>query len=142
MFSLLLRVILCISLVGNGVGAAQASARMAFEHAAHVQQAGSAEPVAAEDSLPPCHHHAGAKAHAMHDERVAAHQHAAPSGKTAPPECCKGKQCTCACAHASCPAVTTAAAAFVPQTTARVVAVVAVDHPQPRLPHLIRPPIG
>jgi len=154
LFSLLLRVILCISLIANGAGVAQASARMQFEHAAHaavIPMQATAVPVAAADasSVPPCHRHAvtapavpsAPAVHAVAHVEPGKAMPGAPSGKKSDPDCCKGKTCTCACAHASCATTVSLFTHVVPTHDVRVPAL-AVDHPQPRLPHLIRPPIG
>lgn len=154
-FSLLLRVLLCVSLVANGAGYAQASTRMQFEHAAHASNATPAQssPVMVEDGdLPPCHRHAAnasiadaaAAGHAGHLVANAerAKTPAAAPGDTQPgPDCCKGTSCDCACAHAYCPSIIALVPQVVPGQSDRV-AVLSIDHPQPRLPQQIRPPIG
>lgn len=150
-FSLLLRVVLCISLVANGASYAQASVRMQFEHAAHVAEAAPATTTASAlaSDVPPCHHHRAQaiSASASHGSKALAHADpskpspAAPLGKKSGADCCKGKTCNCACAYASCVATTSFATPVVPAHDVRVAAL-AADHPQPRLPHLIRPPIG
>lgn len=160
LFSLLLRVVLCVSLIANGAGYAQASARMQFEHAAHAAPMAPMAPVHAapapavveEAGVPPCHRHGAtaSPAPSMHAGHAVAQVDASPTSKAAPgspvgkksaPDCCKGKTCNCACAHAYCAATVAFVTAIVPEHDARVPAL-AIDHPQPRLPHLIRPPIG
>lgn len=153
LFSLLLRIVLCVSLIANGAGYAQASARMQFEHAAHAAAAPvvvTPAPVAVEDtSVPPCHRHAAKAAapapHAGHamaaSDTASKTPPAAPVGKKPGPDCCKGKTCNCACAHAYCATMVAFATHPVAVGDVRVRAL-AIDHPQPRLPHLIRPPIG
>jgi len=152
-FSLLLRVILSLSLVANGASYAQESARMQFEHVAHAAVTETdSEPAADDANVPPCHRHAAKAAAAA---AVAAHAHHAaaaiaaastgkhplPVGKKAGDDCCKGKACKCACAHASCAATVAIATQVLSNPEVRV-PVLVVNHPQPRLPHLIRPPIG
>ena len=157
LFSLLLRVVLCVSLIANGAGYAQASARMQFEHAAHAASVAPVQtapaPVAVEEAgVPPCHRHgvkaqavsAPPSAHPGHALATAAETKPTPStpmGKKSGADCCKGKTCNCACAHAFCAATIAFVTSIVPEHDGRVPAL-AVDHPQPRLPHLIRPPIG
>jgi hypothetical protein len=156
LFSLLLRVVLCVSLIANGAGYAQASARMQFDHAAHAAPvvAAQAQTVASADEadVPPCHRNVAkttpvASMHAGHEMAQAdvspagKATPATPAGKKPGPDCCKGKTCNCACAHAYCATVVAFATSIVPEHDARVPAL-AVDHPQPRLAHLIRPPIG
>jgi hypothetical protein len=154
LFSLLLRVVLCVSLIANGAGVAQASARMQFEHAGHVaaaavQAAPATTATVDASTIPPCHRHAAQatqapSAHAVHAVAQVEPDNAVtpvPAGKKSGDDCCKGKTCTCACAHASCATTVSLFTHVVPTHDVRVPAL-AVDHPQPRLPHLIRPPIG
>lgn len=151
MFSLLLRVLLSIGLIANGAGYAEASTRMAFEHAAHTGATPATDTVASTD-VPPCHrasrraaaqpamHHAGHVATSHGSSHAASVE--ADRGKVASKDdCCNGKTCRCACAHASCATMVQVAAQVVVLPAVRV-PTFAVAHPQPRLPHLTRPPIG
>lgn len=137
-FSLLLRVLLCISLVANGASYAGASVRMQFEHAAPAA-------AASDDSMPPCHRHAGVTMR-EHGAHSMATTHMAPrdvttAGKKRGDDCCRGKACRCACTQASCAMLVAFAVRAVARPSMQV-PVLVVGYPQPRLPHLIRPPIG
>ncbi|TBR12794.1 MAG: hypothetical protein EPO46_03980 [Lysobacter sp.] len=143
--SLLLRLLLCVSLIANGVGFAQASVRMQYGHPA--QEGVGQVPTPAQSSAPPCHRDATVQMpsmqapHAMH-AMDAAGSSASPASKQSHDDCCKGKTCRCACVQqAPCTFVSLLlpGAVLLPasQSAARVTL-----HTQPRLPHLIRPPIG
>jgi hypothetical protein len=144
LLSRLLRVVLCLALVANGVGTAAASSRMAFEHETRA--------AAASQAAAPCHGHAHAHGSAETAAASTPHAHggvhahevaAAISASTQDaPDCCKGKSCTCACVQYASVAfsIDVVSQAFAP--AAPQPARLAVDYPQPRLPHLIRPPIG
>lgn len=151
--ALLLRVLLCVSLIANGVGFAQASTRMQLAHASHGAHH-DAGPGASGASLQ-CHPGMTMASHAGGSMPAADHAamgHGAPNADVADADadqaaaeqadCCDGKTCQCACTqHAS--------AGFIPEVSPRLTpahsAVVmggASQHASPRLPHLIRPPIG
>lgn len=118
--ALLLGLLVSLSLMVNGAASAMAGVRM---HAAAVP--------AAMDGMPDCH--AAALAHGDHGAERA------PS--RAPDGC--GQHCACACA---CPQALGFAIAWLPVATLRYRGPeplrVASAHPQPALPHPIRPPIG
>jgi hypothetical protein len=138
-FALLLRLLLCACLIANGIGAAQASVRMAF---AHADVPGDAPARSRADA--PCHDlampdtprgpHAAATGAAMSMPS----DHAG-HGQNAP---CEGKSGTCACVPpGTCDA---APVAFLPALAAATPAPapLSVAYHQPRMAHLIRPPIG
>ncbi|WP_242112720.1 CopL family metal-binding regulatory protein [Luteimonas aquatica] len=136
----LLRIVLILTLVLNGIGSAAASmhlhAPMPAQPMHHAGMDGAQAPAA------PCaEHHKGMSSGAM-----AAAEHAAP---TAPvqhddpraPDCCK-QGCDCACVHACASALVAALSPPPVMPHALGVAFMAPGRPAPALPHLIRPPIG
>lgn len=139
----MLRLLLCVSLVANGIGLAQASMRMELAHAAHAAE----QPVLVVASSV-CH--GDATAGVSNDVAIA---HAAMGhGDSAElagadalmdgPECCDGTGCQCACPQQ---ASATTAAALVLGSLPALPALGEAGRSQratPRLPHLIRPPIG
>lgn len=140
----LLRVLLCVILIANSIGFAHASTRMQLAHAAHpVSQTIVEAPALAAGS--DCHE----VAQAAMDSVVMSHAamgHGSDDGPDSASgiddmDCCDGAACQCACAqHASAAFVSTISTAPMP-----VHAAVRLgghsQHAQPRLPHLIRPPI-
>jgi len=138
--AILLRLLLCVALVFNGATSAMASVQMMQMHAdAHEMPNHADMSMASAEADMPCHHD-GQSAHPQ--DAIDA---ATPTKDKQPhqaPDCCKSSTCTCACVHQ--------AAAMVPmmafQGTALLhvssVRPMALGHPTPALPHLIRPPIG
>jgi hypothetical protein len=120
--SILLRLVLCVALVANGIGTAVAGMRM---HAGAAQvQAQAAEPCHATSLPAPV-----AKAATTH-----AHEHAG--------DCCHAGACTCQCLQQAHLAFA-AGLALLPQSRHdAVVHVSTATREPPRLPHLIRPPIA
>lgn len=145
--SLLLRILLCMSLVANGVGAARASARMTFEHAAHMGRAAAestarmSAAVAPERSAAACHGTSVRASAPAGTATAAVHASAGKAVAAGEQDCCKKKGCVCECVHAS--SATFVSYSVTPLHVAGDRAPVRVDErPQPRLPHRIRPPIG
>ena len=142
--SFVFRLLLCISLIANGVGNAQSSARMALAHAGHAVASRvdtAAAAAASEKDVPPCHRHRVARTPSDVDALAAQALPVAPSADPDGEPCCKGKACHCTCTpatFAATPALIAAPRAHAEPEVPRL----AVDYPQPRLPHLIRPPIG
>jgi hypothetical protein len=132
--SILLRVLLCVALVLNGIGTAMASARMlGFATVVSTEAARVIAP--AQHAHGGCHEHAGAMA--SHDEAAKPVAHHGKHGA----DCCEAGLCACHCAQQ-------AQMAFVPPVlaspqVARSASVQALSsaHLPPRLPPLIRPPI-
>jgi hypothetical protein len=128
--SLLLRVLLSLALVVNGIGAAMAGAQMVGSAVA--------TPADAHAAAAPAGAHAGCHAHAAV---------ATPDGGKLPsghpgPDCCEQGLCDCHCAQL-------APLAFVaPMPASAAVAPILApwalhpSHESPRLAHLIRPPIS
>ncbi|MFZ5656218.1 MAG: CopL family metal-binding regulatory protein [Pseudomonadota bacterium] len=155
-FSLLLRVLLCVSLIANGIGFAGASTRMQLVHANHGAMSLSTQAAAAG-----CIHPAtaralaadrspadGAAVHAGHTGTDDAAGYAADLGSVTPDapagdmDCCDGSDCQCACAqHASVGFIADIPPGAI-SLRSPVVMRGASQHVSPRLSHLIRPPIG
>lgn len=145
LFSLLLRLLLSVSLIANGVGFAQATVRMQLAHASHLTATLVAEPGGSTE----CHEQATGGGDEMPNGMSHAamgntdHGAQAPAqGATDDTECCDASSCQCICAqHAF-----AAFAAGIPSGAMPVAGAAVLrgspQHLAPRLPHLIRPPIG
>lgn len=135
MGSLLLRLLLCLSLLVNGVASAAAMPRM--EAAVPAAQAMAASGSSASGTH--CHQD-GPMAMPHEGAKMLAHMHGKAQGHPMP-DCCKSGACDCACTQlAQVFSVTPLIVSLVPQAT-----VLPPPEPQraaPALPHLIRPPIG
>lgn len=141
--SLLLRLLLCVSLVANGIGFSQASTRMKFTHDAH----GAAQEVIPVASAA-CHDDPSASVAGENAVSHAGMGHGPDSGAAGADdvaggaECCDGSSCQCACPQQA------SATAAVALTSGPVPALATLQgrgtslRESPRLPHLIRPPIG
>src|SRR4249919_2246217 len=94
--SILLRVLLSVSLILNGVTTAAAATHMhaaqTDKQAALAEQSTAAQVVAEEM---PCHGHH--QATATHDESAVAVDPAPGKSKHPSPDCCKSNSCSCAC---------------------------------------------
>ena len=137
-FSTLLRLLLAVVLVLNGIGAAGAEVRMQL----HAAPAGgeTTAPATAKTAGPPCHQGMAVPTAAQAEE--AAVKLAGVKSKVPAPDCCKFGTCTCALMY---PVTGVMASAFVHPllyVDAGVQGTHAVGHRPPTLPHLIRPPIG
>lgn len=127
----LLRVVLVLSLLLNGLGSAMASAKMTMPAMpATAQERVATAPAAS------CHDMA-----AM-DRAAAAAPEQAPQGKHPQPDCCKSGLCQCVCAHAAQFASPAMPALGFDGMRARLAQPMRSSHADPALPHLIRPPIG
>lgn len=153
LFSLLLRVLLCVSLIANGVGFAQASTRMQLAHAAHGPNApalpdalrsaqnchpGMTMASHSGDAMPAMDHAAMGHSVPMHDESASV----ADVGLQDAADCCNGNSCQCACVQYASAAFTAAISTGPVPVHAAVLLGGTSQHASPRLPHLIRPPIG
>jgi len=138
--AVLLRVLLSLALILNGMGAAVASVQTAgsmMAAASHGMRA-----VASESGDSACPEHRAATA--RHDADPSA-LHPSPSkdgGGHPSPDCCKSSSCHCVGVHAcaSVPVALTQAPSIAAH--ALRIASKAQERPSPMLPHLIRPPIG
>jgi hypothetical protein len=135
LWSFLLRVLLSLSLILNGVATAAA---VTHTHAGP----GNIQPVistpvkvsqAAE--VTPCHQHQLAESAATNDQPSPP---AEPASKSSF-DCCKSNTCGCACTQATLPGLNLAAPVL---DHSRSVRRLTLAHAAPALPHLIRPPIG
>ncbi len=153
LFSLLLRVLLCVSLIANGVGFAQASTRMQLAHAGHQAHRAQAEVAStvgeechpgmtmashADTSMPPMDHAAMDHGDSDTGPLVAVSD----GGSAEPADCCDGTTCQCACTQHASTAFIPAVAPGAALPDSILVMVGTSQHASPRLPHLIRPPIG
>lgn len=144
--SLLLRILLCLLLVLNGVGNAVAGVRMSLEHSARAEHsltdalasalgesvvpaATAAERQLATDAGPPCHE----------AKQAAVEQ---PPADGVQDNCCDAGQCACACLqHVLATPMPAALPAAIPGSE-RAGRRLQAGHLPPALSHLIRPPIG
>ena len=126
----LLRVLLILSLLLNGFGSAMASTTMTMP----------AMPLASQEqatqSAPPCHDMA------TMDHAMDASPEQAPQGKHPVPDCCKSGLCQCVCVHAAQLAPPALLALGFDASRTHLAQPMHSGHPEPALPHLIRPPIG
>ena len=137
-FSTLLRLLLSVVLVLNGIGAAGAEVRMQL-HAGPAVGESKASAIA-KTASPPCHQGMAVPTAAQAEE--AAVKLAGVKSKVPAPDCCKFGTCTCALMY---PVTGVMASAFVHPllyVDAGVQGTHAVGHRPPTLPLLIRPPIG
>ena len=150
---LLLRLLLCVVLVLNGIGTASASARMAWVHLqagvdAHalVEQAGAPVATAADTGeVEPCHgHDVDAVAAADPSPTTAPGTETMPRAGHPPGagNCCDTGHCTCACMFPTQAVVFIWAAPPATVDHAPGSGALSHAHATPALPHLIRPPIG
>lgn len=127
---LLMRLLLCLALVANGIAGAQASVRMAYAHATPARMIAAVDDTS---DVPPCHrHHETAPVAAAHDE--------APMPGHG--DCCKDGRCDCPCAPSLLQAALAMRLPVRPGTASVQISPPTSAHRAPRLPHLIRPPIG
>lgn len=138
--SFLLRVLLIVALLINGVGNAYASAQML-----DMMQRTPAADVMPDSQLVVVHAGMHDKTQGGCDDAMSAD--AAPVPVSPPhdhdgPDCCKGNTCRCLCMHAA------TAVTLLPIDVPHVLhprlmsAWRSLSHAAPALPHLIRPPIG
>jgi hypothetical protein len=133
----LLRVVLSIALILNGIGGAVAGTRMQAGQLAASTGAPSAE--AGKGADMPCHAHQRPESGGHQASKEGS---PALPGKAPVPDCCKSGMCTCACVHVAQIALSAL------QVTAPVlehdlaVRRLSLTYATPSLPHLIRPPIG
>lgn len=141
-FAILLRVLLSISLVLNGMGTAVAATRMLVDHAATSVARTVVATTEVVATLPCEQHHGMAAAVSEGPAPIAAADTGAVKTKHPTPDCCKSGKCGCACLQA------TPAALLVMSLPQAVIArgagvrAMKPEHASPALPQLIRPPIG
>lgn len=130
----LLRLLLCMSLVANGVGLAHAAAGMQVAHVAKAVAAAVDDRPVAEAG---CHEAVPAHAAMTHDNAPAANEPGSHDGA-----CCDGASCECLCTAQVPLACATGLLAGIAPARAVAAAGDASNHRPPRLAHEIRPPIG
>jgi hypothetical protein len=142
LWSILLRVLLSLFLILNGVATAAAATHMQagdVDLQAVVAMPAKASQVVAEEM--PCHQHHQAQSTPAQDEPSAAIAPAPAKAKHPSPDCCKSGACSCTCmqgAQAALPGLTFAAPVL---DHSRCVRRLTMAHAAPALSHLIRPPI-
>jgi hypothetical protein len=138
--STLLRVMLILILILNGVGDVYASAGMQLKTTqSHSLTSANKQPAV----TPPCPDHHGAMA--VEPQTTEREQPASPplSGdQHGSPDCCDPSHCKCPCMHACAALPVLAVRMPVPLGNDVGVRRLSLGHPAPVLPHLIRPPIG
>jgi len=137
---ILLRFVLCISLILNGSGVAVAATQMQMGDSHLTRQA--MPPVAAMPGA--CHEMPGMEAPAP-QHHVAAVDNGTPGSASlagSPLDCSDSSGCDCSCAQQAqfAPTAATIGGAMGGDSTA--VRPMKAGHPAPAMPHLIRPPIG
>lgn len=141
----LLRIALISVLVLNGVTSAFASVHMHLPESMPARTASVAQSTEPSTAAPKASHCAGHGEHMAATEQKIDVPVAATSsnnGDDPPvPDCCK-KRCDCACVHACATAVPIAAQTSFAIPHDLSTRFMALGHPSPALPHLIRPPIG
>lgn len=145
--SLLLRVLMCVVLIASGIGLAQASTRMQLAHA------GEAAHVAGDiGASRACHSRMAMASHAGAPVDHGAMGHPAPGqqldeatgdeGQAGPADCCEGTTCQCACIQHLSAGFSADLLPVAAQLRSGPLADGTSQHIPPRLPHLLRPPIG
>lgn len=136
--TVLLRLLLSLALILNGIGGAVASTGMQMEHMGWMHGAMHAD-AAEQSAQPPCHEHAGVTSSDKGTDSGATAN--TPAKTKQSPDCCKSGTCRCLCVHQSQVAITALLPAPVIEH-AGVMRPLKPGHAAPALPHLIRPPIG
>jgi hypothetical protein len=140
--SAMMRVLLILILVLNGVGSAYASIRMGEGMGRSHSSDVSAKPEQPPEPPSSCpdHHDGMAMKPAAAEKQPASP--ASPDDSHGSSDCCDASHCTCPCMHAC--AALPLLATRTPASVGRDLGVrpLSLGHPSPALPHLIRPPIG
>lgn len=132
--SILLRLLLSLALVVNGLSAVHAGVFMAVDGVAHAAMA--AHDAGSRDAEPPCH-----DAMTAVQDDAARGDEATPSPAAASDDCCP-VGCLCNCVSSAPTLVQVHALAPTPLLDSGPVSALRVPHASPALPDLIRPPIG
>jgi len=140
----LLRALLCISLVLNGSGVAVAAIKMQTAHATVAMTttppSDSSSGVARAEA---CHEAPAMAMPAVHDHGVTADDGTDTSTCThESPDCCKASTCECNCLQLVQASIATSGIGEPMVVHSTGVPPMKTGHPSPALPHLIRPPIG
>lgn len=137
--SLLLRVLLSLSLILNGVSDAAA---MHLPDGRAQGHAATAAAQAATESVPPCHQHQSAEPGATDADALPGDGVAREQTEHATPDCCKSGACRCDCVHAAHAVPMPSTEGTLAFDRTRSSRPLTLAHAPPALPHLIRPPIG
>lgn len=132
---LLLRVLLSLTLLMNGVTSAMASVQMDMQHASQQAQVEASKAVVV-NAHQSCHDEAATPQKHAAKDKASGGDHGRDS------DCCKSASCRCACLLS---AQATVPVWSVPNSVAHhahVVRPLPLGHAAPSLQHLIRPPIG
>jgi hypothetical protein len=142
--SLLLRLLLVLALIANGVTGAFAATQMQTAHVAGmaVEEKAVAH---ADASKPPCHEQMAAMGDSEAVPQIAppsASLDTDPGTEHGSPDCCQSANCACACLQHV--AATSASVHALQVSIGRTSSVrpLKMGHATPALRHLIRPPIG
>jgi hypothetical protein len=125
---LVLRLLLSVLLVLNGIGEAAAAASMELRHAMATSIANDAD--ATHDGAAPCHDDGATATPADHDD------------DSGTPDCCRSGQCHCPCAQHVYAATTIEFDRAARLVHADVIVAPKAGHASPTLPHVMRPPIA
>jgi hypothetical protein len=136
LWSILLRALLSLSLILNGVAAASAATHRHANPADMQSVITTPVKVSQTGEKVPCHQHQQADSAAMNDQPPVPAEHASK------PDCCKSSTCGCACMHAAQAALPGLNLAAPLLDHSRSVRQLTLAHASPALPHLLRPPIG
>ena len=142
---LLLRLLLTLALIANGVTGAFAATQMQTAHVAEITAQAKATTLAHTKSAEPaCHEHRASMGDAQTDLQIAPADVPKTGSDTehGAPDCCKSAKCACACMQHL---ASTSASVHMLQVRidhASGVRPLTLGHATPALPHLIRPPIG
>lgn len=134
--SLLLRLFLILALVFNGAGPVVAM----VHETGPAMAAMDGQPMAAADAA--CHEAMAALHGAGSEPGAAVAEVPDPDHAADGADCCKSGACHCGCAQGACAALPLRSQAPVVGLLAPGIGALAVGHPNPAMPHLIRPPIG
>ncbi|MGH8085855.1 MAG: CopL family metal-binding regulatory protein [Lysobacter sp.] len=136
-FSVLLRLLLSVALLFNGVASASAHDTGLVEAAAKVDLV--IDHAAKAESMP-CHEHHSAHSTAAGQEPATAPLAGSPD--TEPSDCCESGTCPSVCAQQTPVALLVGSFTVSKVEHSASVRPTSSGHPSPALPHLIRPPIG
>ena len=138
-WSTLLRVLLCASLVINGSGYAVAAVQMQMHHADGL----TAQPAATVTVAPeqPCHQGSAADVVTSIQGLAVEPIEILAGSDTSDAGCCDSGVCSCDCAHHGQATLSAYASVAALATHADAAGIPGAGHAAPALPHLIRPPI-
>lgn len=139
-FSILLRVLLCLSVALYGSGAATAATHMQIGHGNVAGATGPTHAGAAEAGTAPCSDASEVGLSAAHEAPAGEDGGSSTAAESA--DCCKATSCDCSCANPAQVATIALTAGGAAAAHSVVASPMGTGHTAPALPHLIRPPIG